>query len=186
MRTRLPKFPVPFTVGNDICHIPRILKILRGERTGPRFVKRILAPEEMEQPWTKPLISIILSPASGDAEPAALRESEMWRAARFMAGRFAVKEAVFKAHPHRKLTWHRIVIDRLPLATTKKDEKMEKEKEKDSDSGPPLARIRGDGRYEDTRASVSISHDGEYAVAVCVGCYEEPVEEEDGGEGEGS
>lgn len=37
-------------------------------------------------------------------------------------------------------------------------------------SGPPVARIRsGEGQSEDASALVSISHDGDYATAVCLG-----------------
>ncbi|RYP89417.1 hypothetical protein DL770_004387 [Monosporascus sp. CRB-9-2] len=36
-------------------------------------------------------------------------------------------------------------------------------------SGPPVALIQGDDRYEDCYASISISHDGQYATAVCLG-----------------
>ncbi len=41
-------------------------------------------------------------------------------------------------------------------------------------SGPPVALIKGDGYYEDCYASVSISHDGDYATAVCLGFSEPP------------
>lgn len=34
-------------------------------------------------------------------------------------------------------------------------------------SGPPIARIRGE--VEDESALMSISHDGDYATAVCLG-----------------
>lgn len=37
-------------------------------------------------------------------------------------------------------------------------------------SGPPIARVRSDeGEAEDTSALVSISHDGDYATAICLG-----------------
>ncbi|KAI0599423.1 hypothetical protein F4775DRAFT_125542 [Biscogniauxia sp. FL1348] len=209
MARRLGRLPMPFTIGNDICHIPRILKILQEEGKGLKFVRRILAPDEIEQPWTKPLLRIILEPTSKDTrtetprdaevvdtQAAAGSSSEMLRAARFMAGRFAVKEAVVKAHPHRRLTWHGIIIDRPYLEsfatnnnsnTTKteispplKKEGTENLKDGDPQPGssrPPVALIKGDGRYADTQAAVSISHDGDYASAVCLGCYEEPVGE---------
>lgn len=41
-------------------------------------------------------------------------------------------------------------------------------------SGPPVALIKGDDYYEDCYASVSISHDGDYATAVCLGYSESP------------
>lgn len=75
-----------------------------------------------------------------------------------MVFRFAVKEAAIKAHPHRHLTFHDIMIERRLV----KGEVL--------GSGPPIARIRGaEGEAEDTTAMVSISHDGDYATAVCLG-----------------
>lgn len=47
----LPKFtpfPYPFRIGTDICHIPRILALLRG-RHGSAFIRKVLRPEEREQ-----------------------------------------------------------------------------------------------------------------------------------------
>lgn len=75
-----------------------------------------------------------------------------------MVFRFAVKEATIKAHPHRHLTFHDIMVERRLV----KGEVL--------GSGPPIARIRGgEGEAEDTSAMVSISHDGDYATAVCLG-----------------
>lgn len=72
--------------------------------------------------------------------------------------RFAAKEAAIKAHSHRRLTFHDIVIERRG----RDEERL--------GSGPPVARIRGEpGEAEDASAMVSISHDGDYATAVCMG-----------------
>lgn len=72
--------------------------------------------------------------------------------------RFAAKEAAIKAHPHRRLTFHDVIIERRPV----EGETL--------GSGPPIARIRsGEEEAEDTSALVSISHDGNYATAVCLG-----------------
>lgn len=68
--------------------------------------------------------------------------------------RFAAKEAVIKAHPQRNLTWHGITISQQAL--THADRK-----------GAPTAIIRGTN--EDFEALISISHDGDYATAVCLG-----------------
>lgn len=63
-----------------------------------------------------------------------------------------------KAHSHRRLTFHDIIIERRG-----RDEAR-------LGSGPPVARIRGEqADGEDTSAMVSISHDGDYATAVCMG-----------------
>lgn len=67
--------------------------------------------------------------------------------------RFAAKEAVIKAHPQRNLTWHGITISHQ--ASTHADRK-----------GAPAAIIKGTN--EDYEALISISHDGDYATAVCL------------------
>ncbi|OAQ98205.1 hypothetical protein LLEC1_00931, partial [Akanthomyces lecanii] len=85
-----------------------------------------------------------------------------WKAAAFLAGRFAAKEAAIKAHTHRQLTFHDVVIERRAVAA----------RAETLGSGPPVARIRApaadDGADEDESAMVSISHDGDYATAVCL------------------
>lgn len=79
--------------------------------------------------------------------------------------RFAVKEAVIKAHPHLKLTFHDIVIQKK-LITSDGATTLE--------SGAPIAIINaGEGRSQE--AKVSISHDGEFATAVCIG-FEAPAQ----------
>ncbi|KAK7721338.1 hypothetical protein SLS64_001634 [Diaporthe eres] len=81
----------------------------------------------------------------------------MQLAATFMAGRFAAKEAVIKAHPQRNLTWHGITISHQ--TSTHADRK-----------GAPAAIIKGTN--EDYEALISISHDGDYATAVCLGAQQ--------------
>lgn len=65
--------------------------------------------------------------------------------------RFAAKEAAFKAHPTHHLSFHDVVI-RSP----------------GKGAGPVTAVIRG--AEADFTALVSISHDGGFAVGVCLGC----------------
>jgi holo-[acyl-carrier protein] synthase len=73
--------------------------------------------------------------------------------------RFAVKEAVIKAHPSRKLTFHDIVVLN----------DQEKDGEARLGSGPPRAYVQGKEGKPDQEVRVSISHDGNYATAVCMG-----------------
>lgn len=74
-----------------------------------------------------------------------------------MSCRFAAKEAAIKAHSHRRLTFHDVVIERRG----RKEERL--------GSGPPVARIKGEHEEDkDVSAMVSISHDGDYATAVCM------------------
>lgn len=75
----------------------------------------------------------------------------------FQRIRFAAKEAVIKAHPHRALTWHDITIHSQAAVH-------------EGRRGAPVAIIRGEN--EDHEALISISHDGDYATAVCLGAAE--------------
>ncbi|KAK3294047.1 uncharacterized protein B0H64DRAFT_399407 [Chaetomium fimeti] len=88
------------------------------------------------------------------------------RAATYMAGRFAAKEAAFKAHPHLRLGFHDILI----LPSSDAQELTGKRALTELGSSAPVALIRGDGESSrDQMAKVSISHDGEYATAMCIG-----------------
>jgi holo-[acyl-carrier protein] synthase len=72
--------------------------------------------------------------------------------------RFAAKEAAIKAYPHRHLTFHDISIERLAQEGARLG------------SGPPIVRIKSEADTgEDESALLSISHDGDYATAVCIG-----------------
>ncbi|OAA57031.1 histone deacetylase [Niveomyces insectorum RCEF 264] len=116
------------------------------------------------------------------------RKTALWTAAQYLAGRFAAKEATIKAHPHlAPLTFHRICVVRRP----------QQQADARNGSGPPVALIRVDNGGEDgaerkaamepetnadadadadadtgiteQEALLSISHDGDYATAVCLG-----------------
>lgn len=75
--------------------------------------------------------------------------------ATFMAGRFAAKEAIIKAH-ERRLYFHDILIRRPP--------------EDESGSKPPIAVVLSESKkWEDGQeVRLSISHDTDYATAVCL------------------
>lgn len=49
MRPLLP-FPLPLSLGTDICRVSRIASLLAHPTRGPRFVERVLAPEERGLP----------------------------------------------------------------------------------------------------------------------------------------
>ncbi|KAH7145853.1 hypothetical protein B0J13DRAFT_329482 [Dactylonectria estremocensis] len=169
-------FPFPLNIGTDICQISRIYRVLSSPR-GTRFVKRILAPEEhavedvrlnvlTRTPGlsdnSRPLeatIATAMRQGQQAHEALAALDHEMWKCAAFVAGRFAAKEAVIKAHSHRRLTFHDVVIERRAV----EGERL--------GSGPPVARIKSaeDGAEADESAMISISHDGDYATAVCLG-----------------
>ncbi|PSS05289.1 hypothetical protein BD289DRAFT_4637 [Coniella lustricola] len=245
------KFPWNLNLGTDICHVVRIQKILQSARLGPRFIRRILTPQERLHPKVRPLLFADFQTLSNSAqrddlgktpssvsvfppgeevrrqendktkrqeviqEPIGKSEGKQVKApereveregeqkagvkadqeeidrvadghgdssqmqstagcaahenvastrglqvaATFMAGRFAAKEAVIKAHPHRALTWQDITIRSQASASSGIDPGRR---------GAPVAIIHGEGD-EDYEALLSISHDGEYATAVCLG-----------------
>ncbi|WAO85532.1 ACPS domain-containing protein [Fusarium falciforme] len=171
----LRAFPFPLNIGTDICQISRIYRILSGPRAS-RFVSRILSPEELAKKDARLDILKRVPTKSGalevgqrsenkslvgddqSHESIAARDPELWKCAAFVAGRFAAKEAAIKAHPYRRLTFHDVMIERRQVEGDRLG------------SGPPVARIRsGEGQAEDASALLSISHDGDYATAVCLG-----------------
>ncbi|GAP82823.1 putative holo-acyl-carrier-protein synthase [Rosellinia necatrix] len=223
---------LPFIIGNDICHAVRIRRILKSGR-GPQFVRRILRPEEIDNTTTANILRCVLEdqrargsrddmpPAAGAGDEAAAPDPPGFRrAVEFMAGRFAAKEAVIKAHPHRRLTFQMVSIIRSALgmespegsplddfeeaekggitntintttttsssssttstaisaaaaaaaaATDRREELVARSVGDEGSGGALVAVLRADDTYEQTFASVSISHDGDYATAVCLG-----------------
>ncbi|KAL7789556.1 hypothetical protein V8C37DRAFT_386294 [Trichoderma ceciliae] len=169
----LRPFPLPLNIGTDVCQISRIYGILRSPR-GMRFVNRIFSPEEQARkdprlrclegrPVNKSFQNGVSQPIETSygrtlsSQEIARQDPERWAAATFVAGRFAAKEAAIKAHSHRRLTFHDVLIERRG----RDEERL--------GSGPPVARIKSEEREdEDVSAMVSISHDGDYATAVCM------------------
>ncbi|KAI1754026.1 hypothetical protein F4782DRAFT_539294 [Xylaria castorea] len=202
---------LPFIIGNDICRVARVRRILKG-RLGPQFVRRILRTEEIQHSSTARILRCILNQSaqsSQDTQPIPKRVAEthpsstrdtpsFTRAVEFMAGRFAAKEAVIKAHPHRRLTFQCIAILRtmsspeggspvLDISGQGQEQESstavdregkpgpQPNDETSSQSGPLVALIKAEEekgaqqQQRDTYASVSISHDTDYATAVCLG-----------------
>ncbi|KJZ79787.1 hypothetical protein HIM_00501 [Hirsutella minnesotensis 3608] len=89
---RLRPFALPLGVGTDICRISRIYGILDGPRR-ERFVRRILAPEELARDGSRIAVDGTEGRNGGER-----RDPALWKMAVFMAGRFAAKEAAIKAH----------------------------------------------------------------------------------------
>lgn len=99
----LRAFPFPMNIGNDICQISRIYRILSGPRA-LRFVKRVLSPEELAKKDAR--LNILDSvkaqrPALHDAlqkvdvasqthERIAAIHPEMWSCSAYIAGRYAL------------------------------------------------------------------------------------------------
>ena len=172
------KFPHPIFVGTDVCRIARVRRILEAAGRREPFVRRVLRrPEERGRidailgrlgrveerekakaaaaaSWLSRLMRRAEPPPPAGGSPERVRLLQ--QAAVHMAGRFAAKEAIIKAHPHitPKLSFDQICIHAGP-------------------DGAPAAVVTADGR-EPQQARLSISHDGDYATAVCLGFQHVP------------
>ncbi|KAJ3556852.1 hypothetical protein NP233_g11886 [Leucocoprinus birnbaumii] len=119
-------------IGVDIVHILRIAAIVKRQAEH-KFARRILSTNELEQ-W------------------ALLQSNDNHNRVQFLAVRWAVKEAAYKAlYPTAKPTWKQLTYRGL------------------SSSGerPTLNYMPADGNMNPTIGPmhVSVSHDGDYTVA---------------------
>ena len=124
-----------YGIGTDICDIRRISASL--ERRGARFAEKILAAGELAT-WQQ------------------RRARWPQRGLRYLATRFAAKEAFSKAiglGMHQPMTWRSCEVITLP-------------------GGAPGVRLHGAlaAWFEERRlrALLSLSDEGDYAVAMCV------------------
>ncbi|OBT94579.1 hypothetical protein VE01_07911 [Pseudogymnoascus verrucosus] len=176
--------PPPYTIGTDICHIPRIHRILVSQLAEPGYVEGA-----MPRFWTRTL------------SPLEARYSG-WKAAggvdgsaKFLAGRWAAKEAVIKAVAAAwpgggKVFMHDIVIlnakTQLALLEARKaavriearEAGVREEEEVPGGEGEGAGAVVGEAPRAFVKlpgaegwwveVSVSISHDGEYATATAL------------------
>ncbi|KAI1459306.1 hypothetical protein F4805DRAFT_421056 [Annulohypoxylon moriforme] len=216
----LPKVPA-LSVGTDICQISRIFAILATENAA-KFVRRVLTEEEISNERGQAILKAIAMKRHALKNPLKYRPEfdrnskasikALEKAAQYVAGRWAAKEAVRKAYTVRRLNFHDVEIkyeqQLFPRASpeelakmgepqdppeTPKEEILESQddnpKSQDGEPetslvlglkpmytnwGPPIAIIKGGGVYEDEYARISISHDGNYAMASCVVDMKEP------------
>ncbi|KAI9896989.1 hypothetical protein N3K66_008011 [Trichothecium roseum] len=191
-------FPFPLNVGIDVCAVDRVGAILGG-RFGARFLRRVLAEEELRRDGKEERLRALREKyggagagagawpygggreggKEGDGEGAVARRGaaeEVQAFARHIAGRFAAKEAVIKAHTYRKLFYSDVVIESRQALGARGVNK-----------GSLVARIKGggDGRGgDDATAMVSISHEEHYATAVCLGTDRTVLEDLPGYQGD--
>ncbi|KAH8836697.1 hypothetical protein MCOR27_001456 [Pyricularia oryzae] len=161
------QFCFPLSLGTDICNIPRIRRILDGPQRD-RFIRRVLLPEERGRVYN------YLNTTPGQVSRTAVASDvELGRrkAAEFLAGRFAAKEAVIKAHPHLRISFEDITIAPRQPDPKEAGNAAVNAGGGGSGGGPPVALIRHieDGREVVQEALVSISHDADYSTAVCMG-----------------
>ncbi|CRG91461.1 hypothetical protein PISL3812_08510 [Talaromyces islandicus] len=148
----MPPLPFPFAlnIGTDVVHLPRILRLLghRGARSNEnyldKFTRRILCPQEQQD------FNIRFNNSArrtGDALPPSVVTPDM---VRWLAGRFAAKEAARKAAPGgaASIGWKDVLVRAAPSTA--------------AGSGRPEVVFLG---AESRVGKLSISHDGDYVVA---------------------
>ncbi|KAK3906318.1 hypothetical protein C8A05DRAFT_29821 [Staphylotrichum tortipilum] len=203
----LRPFPYLLHVGTDICHVGRIAAILR-QPLAARLIRRLLAPVELDHANPE-LLRVLLHVPEITAPPPAPDETVLlgggsprgrrrtreqtgaayaplhpWvysRAAQYLAGRFAAKEAVIKAHPHLSLTFHTInILPASALAKLKGPEVCPESSRNPASAQAPMALLRFSRKGKDAEqiARVSISHDAQFATATCIGYEDEPARPE--------
>jgi len=122
-------------LGVDIVHLPRIASLMQRHPPA-RFAFRILSPVELPE-WK------------------AVSSADVSQQVRFLAVRWAAKEAAYKAlYPRFRPTWKDLAIT------------------KESGHKPTLEYRLMDNREHGLRFHLSISHDGEYIFATVL--VEEP------------
>ncbi|KAF3480801.1 altered inheritance of mitochondria protein 9 [Arthroderma uncinatum] len=156
-------FPFLLNIGTDIVHIPRIQRLVaRSVTAGPnpntsqrtylsRFVNRILC--EQEQAYFKSKFQLPSSISDGAVTSKPLTAQTSTEIARWLAGRFAAKEAARKAAPGgaSSISWKEVMV----------------RAEVDGDGRPEVVYLP-EGDSIGQIGKLSISHDGEYVVATVI------------------
>ncbi|GAB7324967.1 hypothetical protein MBLNU13_g08772t1 [Cladosporium sp. NU13] len=180
----LRPFPIPsLSIGTDIAHIPRIGRLVASQRTLPRFLRKLFTSREERAFHLRFPPSSLESDSAPSSEGGEAQRRED-AAARYLAGRWAAKEAVVKA-----CSWRRLMFDEIQIL---RDEGSRRVYGVILDR-PEVRRAMGGegwGRKNETRSEalgedgvededipgqivkISISHDGEYATAVCLAAEE--------------
>lgn len=149
-------FPLALNIGTDIVHIPRITRLLTQRDYLTRFTRRILSANEQADFATRFKETLQLRTPTPSKPPLVTAEMSRW-----LAGRFAAKEAARKAAPGgaASIGWKDVVV------SVQEDESgVERTSRRPEvvylDAGD------GEGRGAPGRVGrLSISHDGEYVVA---------------------
>ncbi|KAK4174374.1 hypothetical protein QBC36DRAFT_243500 [Triangularia setosa] len=235
-------FPLGLTLGTDVCMIPRVYSLISTNQGTPiiptlgrpfaglnnvdRFTRKLLTKNEQQRLEDMPVYLNAMKVMSFQdgigptkytnmlMKQRSERKGEVWKLAEWLAGRWAAKEAVIKAHSFRAGTSAGKVAFRGVEIVVEGEEKLGREKEDvegegkgDSEeemeprdkgdyitgpiggmvgvrselgraTGPPVAMILGDEKrgVRGQVALLSISHDGDYATAVCLGFRPEAFE----------
>ncbi|KAL1957262.1 hypothetical protein VTO42DRAFT_6168 [Malbranchea cinnamomea] len=145
---RIRQFPLSLNVGTDIVHIPRIHRLITSTTYLNRFTRRILCDQELQFFRTKFLPSQNVTDLP--RAPSGFISSDTQAMARWLAGRFAAKEAARKAAPGgaASISWKDVMV-----------------RVEDETGGRPEVVYLQKGGAMAELGKLSISHDGEYVVA---------------------
>ncbi|OJJ76829.1 hypothetical protein ASPBRDRAFT_49859 [Aspergillus brasiliensis CBS 101740] len=154
-------FPFALNIGTDIVHLPRITRLLARPNYLTRFTHRILHAREQQDFRTRfslPALPALIpsSSSSSSSSPAHAPTPSISISpdmTRWLAGRFAAKEAARKAATHgaAHISWKDVVV------TVGED-----------GGRPEVVYLEGEGEEAGRVGKLSISHDGEYVVAMVV------------------
>jgi holo-[acyl-carrier protein] synthase len=183
----LRPFPFPsLSIGTDIAHIPRIAKLVASQHKFPRFLRKVLTSrEERDFHLRFPrIVSKVTESDSGisEGEQKSTERIDDAGAARFLAGRWAAKEAVVKACSWRSLTFDEIQIRKdagsrrvygvildKPVVRRAMRQVKNGEDVRFKDMASQEHSVEGEEEAPAGQmVKISISHDGEYATAVCL------------------
>ncbi|RAK95458.1 holo-ACP synthase [Aspergillus ibericus CBS 121593] len=165
-------FPIALNIGTDIVHLPRISKLLHRPSYFTRFTRRILHADEQRDfrarfslPQPTPASSFSPSPSPPSPSPPLQPPSSITPdVVRWLAGRFAAKEAARKAAPlgAAHISWKEVVVT---VGEGGRPEVVYL----DGCEGDEGGKGKGEGEGSGGRVGkLSISHDGEYVVAMVV------------------
>ncbi|CAG8961687.1 hypothetical protein HYFRA_00006227 [Hymenoscyphus fraxineus] len=125
---------------------------------------KVASQEKLPKPITSQIFwlgrSIAKIRGRGKMDDEQVKEEPMYALSAFLAGRFAAKEAIIKAHRHRRITYHDIDI----ITPT--------ESQTETGSLAPVATVKSQEGDEHPyrEVQVSISHDRAYATATALVC----------------
>ncbi|EQL36375.1 hypothetical protein RJZ56_006059 [Blastomyces dermatitidis] len=179
---KLIPFPLPLTVGTDVVHLPRISRLINRptSRNGSglkatttattatttyldRFIRRILCEQELKDFHAKfphHIASTEKLTAALPSNPSA-NNIEM---ARWLAGRFAAKEAARKAAPGGASTigWKDVIV------------RVDREGAGSGSVKPEIIYLKDGGAHGEV-GQLSISHDGDYVFATVLAATTPPT-----------
>ncbi|PGG97563.1 holo-[acyl-carrier protein] synthase [Blastomyces parvus] len=178
---KLTPFPLSLTVGTDVVHLPRISRLITRptSRNGSglkatatatptttyldRFIRRILCEQELKDFHAK-FPRHIASTGKLKAVPPSNHGANSIEMARWLAGRFAAKEAARKAAPGGASTigWKDVMV------------RVGKEGAGSGSVKPEIIYLK-DGGARGEVGQLSISHDGDYVFATVLAAASPPT-----------